>query len=324
MNNATVSVQETKKKTGRSPLTVIKKLIPFFGLIGLFVLFALTTNGRFLTATNLTNIVSQACVTMIAAIGCTFVMAHNNLDFSLGGACALAAVAAIVVGNLVSPWLILPVCLAVGTFCGFLTGFLHIKARIPAFMSGMCIMFIGRGVAQGTYQILPMRLPAELKFLQELWFYLAVLALVFVVAYILFEFTKIGKYNKLIGSNPKCANLSGVKVNKYKIIAFIISGFVVGIAAFVTVIRGGGAGAQTGNSLETNVLLSLTLGGLPLAGGSETKMRSAIVGALTLFILNNGLTMWGIDATLINVVKGVVFLAVVFVSISHDKSKVVV
>lgn len=116
--------------------------------------------------------------------------------------------------------------------------------------------------------------------------------------------------------------LSGIKVNKYKVIAFVISGICVGIAAFVTVIRGGGAGAQTGNSLETNVLLALTLGGIPLAGGSGTKMRSALIGGLTLFILNNGLTLWGIDPTLIYVVKGIVFLAVVFVSIGHDKSKV--
>ena len=174
-------------------------------------------------------------------------------------------------------------------------------------------MFIGRGVAQGTYQILPMRIPASLKTFQELWFYLIVLVVVFVVCYIIFEYTKIGKYNKLIGSNPKCAQLSGIKVNKY---------ICVGIAAFVTVIRGGGAGAQTGNSLETNVLLALTLGGIPLAGGSGTKMRSALIGGLTLFILNNGLTLWGIDPTLIYVVKGIVFLAVVFVSIGHDKSKV--
>ncbi|MED9903079.1 MAG: ABC transporter permease [Lachnospiraceae bacterium] len=314
---------ESKTVSGKKgDIAVIKKLVPFLGLIGLFIIFAATTDGKFLRATNLTNIISQACVIMIASIGCCFVMAHNNLDFSLGGTCALCAVAAVVAGNLVSAWLVFPICLLVGAFCGFLTGILHVKAKIPAFMAGMCIMFIGRGVAQGTYQILPMRIPASLKIFQELWFYLIVLVVVFVVSYIIFEYTKIGKYNKLIGSNPKCAKLSGIKVDKYKVIAFIISGIIVGIAAFVTIIRGGGAGAQTGNSLETNALLALTLGGIPLAGGSATKMRSALIGGLTLFILNNGLTLWGIDPTLIYIVKGVVFLAVVFISVGHDKSKV--
>ena len=303
-------------------ISFLKKVIPFVGLIVLFVLFALTTNGKFLKPTNLTNILTQSCVTMIAAVGCTFVMAHNNLDFSLGGACALCAVAAIIVGNKVSIALIVPVCLVVGVLCGLITGILHIKMKIPAFMAGMCIMFIGRGVAQGTYQIFPMRLPTEYKILQETWFYVALTIVVFIAAYIVFEYTKIGKYNKLIGSNPKCAELSGVNVDMYKVIAFAISGLCVGIAAFATVIRGGGAGAQTGMSLETNVLLSLTLGGIPLAGGSETKLRSAILGSLTLFILSNGLTLWGIDPTLANVVKGVVFLVVVFMSIGRENGKV--
>lgn len=165
MANESKTVSEKKEqKSGAA----IKKLIPFLGLIGLFIIFAATTNGKFLTATNLTNIISQACVTMIASIGCCFVMAHDNLDFSLGGACALCAVAAVVVGNLVSAWLVFPICILVGALCGFFTGILHVKAKIPAFMAGMCIMFIGRGVAQGTYQILPMRIPASLKTFQEL------------------------------------------------------------------------------------------------------------------------------------------------------------
>ena len=314
------SVGKTKAKHDLKK--IVRNLVPFVGLIALFLIFSFTTNGRFLKPTNLTNIISQSCVVMIAAIGCSFVMAHNNLDFSLGGSCALCAVAAVILGNEVSPWLILPVCLIVGVLCGILTGVLHIKARIPAFMAGMCIMFIGRGVAQGTYLIFPMRLPASLKVLQSTWFYVAVLVVVFIVAYILFEYTKIGKYNKLIGSNPKCSELSGINVNRYKILAFAISGFCVGVAAFVTVIRGGGAGAQTGSSLETNVLLALTLGGLPLTGGSDTKLRSAIIGGLTLFILDNGLTMWRVDPTLCNVVKGIIFLAVVFLSISREKGKV--
>lgn len=318
VNEKTAAAPKEKK----SFYAAFKKVVPFLGLIALFVLFACTTNGRFLRTTNLTNIVSQACVTMIAAIGCSFVMSHNNLDFSLGGACALCAVSAIILGNKVGSWIILPVCLVVGMLCGLITGMLHIKAKIPAFMAGMCIMFIGRGVAQGTYQIFPMRLPANMKVLQNMWFYIAVLAVVFAIAYIVFEYTKIGKYNKLIGSNPKCAELSGVNVNRYKILAFVISGLTVGIAAFVTVIRGGGAGAQTGSSLETNVLLALTLGGLPLTGGSDTKIRSAVIGGLTLFILDNGLTMWGVDPTLSNIVKGIIFLAVVFVSITRERGKV--
>lgn len=315
---------ETLSTQKQRSAEIFKKMIPFLGLLLLFVLFSLTTGGRFLKIKNLRNIVSQSAVTMVAAIGCCFVMSHDNLDFSLGGACALCAVMGIVVGGYTSYALMLPICIITGMLCGLITATLHIKARIPAFMAGMCIMFAGRGVAQGAYQSFPMSLPRSYKVLQNVWFYLGVVVVIYAVAYLLFEYTKVGKYNKLIGSNPKCAALSGVNVNRYKTLAFVISGFTVGVAAFMTVIRGGGVGTSTGSNLETNVLLALTLGGFPLTGGSASKIRSAIVGTLTLFILNNGLQLWGMDPSIIYIVKGIVFLAVVYISLDRSSGRVMV
>ncbi len=319
MQNAEMVVMKKQSRAG-----LLKRIVPFLGLFLLFALFSLTTGDKFLTVKNLRNVISQSAVTMVAAIGCCFVMSHDNLDFSLGGACALCAVAGIVLGGLTSYALMLPICIVTGMLCGLITATLHIKARIPAFMAGMCIMFAGRGVAQGVYQTFPMSLPREYKVLQDVWFYLGVVAFVFAIAYVLFEYTKIGKYNKLIGSNPKCAELSGIHANKYKTIAFLISGITVGFAAFMTVVRGGGVGTSTGTSLETNVLLALTLGGFPLTGGSTAKIRSAIIGTLTLYILNNGLQLWGVDPSMIYVVKGIVFLAVVYISIDRSSGRVMV
>lgn len=85
------------------------------------------------------------------------------------------------------------------------TGILHVKAKIPAFMAGMCIMFIGRGVAQGTYQILPMRIPASLKTFQELWFYLIVLVVVFVVCYIILNTQRSVNTINLLAQSQMCA-----------------------------------------------------------------------------------------------------------------------
>ena len=140
--------KESKDKTKRAEL--LKKVIPFLGLLVLILLFSLTTQGKFLTVKNVRNIMSQAAVTMVASIGCSFVMAHDNLDFSLGGACALSAVAGIVISEYTSYALMLPICIVTGMLCGLITSVLHLKAKIPAFMAGMCIMFAGRGVAQGA------------------------------------------------------------------------------------------------------------------------------------------------------------------------------
>lgn len=301
----------------------IQKILPFAGLILLFIIFSCSTDGRFLTVNNLQNIISQALITMVAATGTIFVMAHNNIDFSLGGACAASAVLAYCITDGKNLFLMFVLCIVFGIMCGLLTSVLHIKGKIPAFMAGLCIMFAGKGLAQGVYTVKTMYLTSATE-LANIYFYLFVLVIVFATGYIVFNYTKIGKYNKLIGSNPEAALLSGINVAKYKTIAFVISGTTVGIAAFLNVVRVGAVTYSTGTNLEIDVLLSLSLGGISMTGGSSTKMRSVIVGTLTYYILSNGMTLWGVDANLVSVVKSVVFLITVYISIDRSQKRVIV
>ena len=314
----------TLKLMNKKNIDRLRKAIPFLGLFILIVLFAFTTNGRFLRQMNIMNILSQSTIIIVAGIGCTFVMAHNNLDFSLGGACAFSAVIAFIVASHTSYALLLPVSILVGMLCGFITATLHIKARIPAFLAGLAIMFAGRGLARGTEQHFRMVLPSNFVPLQNVYFNMTVVILLFVIAYILFEYTKIGKYNKLIGSNEDVSKLSGIPVSRYKTIAFLVSGFTVGVAAFLSIIRGGGVSAATGLNLEIDVLIALTLGGLPLTGGSQSKIRAILIGALTLTIINNGLILWGVSASVIDIIRGIVFLSVVVISIDRGSGKIMV
>lgn len=301
----------------------IKNIAPYAGLIVLTVIFSLTTGGRFLQARNLTNIIGQSMVTMIAACGCTFVMAHNNLDFSLGGGCALISACSFLVTRGESLALTLLVCMAFGVACGLITALIHVKGKIPAFMAGMCIMFVGRGVVEGLATNRVMNLPASTTQYADNMFYLAFLAVVFALCVFVFNYTRVGKAQKLIGSNPLAAQLSGIDVGKYKTFAFAISGMTLGVASFLTMIRIGSVTKTIGSGLETDVLIALTLGGIPLTGGTGTKMRSALVGSLTYFILGNGLTIWGLDANIISIVKGAIFLATVFITMERSGSKYV-
>lgn len=300
------------------------QLIPYLGLAAVFLLFALTTDGRFATLKNMKLIITQCSVTMVGAIGCTFVMAHNNLDFSLGGAMALCSVAAFFTAEKIGFFWLLPLCIAVGICCGLFTSLIHVKAKIPAFMAGLCIMFAGKGVAQAAYATKQMFLPAQVTALGTLPFYLGIVAALLLAGYFLFNFTKLGKYNKLIGSNPRTAALSGISVGKYKAAAFAVSGICVGIAAYMTMVRTGGITGSTGTNFETEVLLSLTLGGIPLTGGSNTKMRAAVVGTLIYYFLNNGLVLWGVGANQVSILKAVIFLAAVFMAIDRGKNEVMV
>lgn len=295
----------------------IRKIIPVAGLAILIILFSLTTGGKFFTWQNLKNIVMQASIALVAAVGTVFVMAHNNLDFSLGGACALASVLAYLCsgGNL---WLFIPLAIVFGVLCGLFTSVIHIYGRVPAFMGGLCLMFAGRGVAQTATASKYMMIAASGK-LNNFWVFLGVVAVVFGIGYFLFNYTKIGKYQKLIGTNPRATELSGISVNKYKTLAFVISGVTLGIAASLTLSRSLAVTGNTGLNLETDVLLALSLGGISMAGGSATRIRSAIIGVLTYYILNNGMLLWGMNPDYVDIVKAVFFLATV--SISIDRSE---
>lgn len=295
----------------------MKRIVPVAGLVILFLMFAFTTDGKFLAWVNLQNLIIQSAITMVAAVGTAFVMAHNNLDFSLGGACALSCVLSyLIAGQRLILFFIL--CIVFGVVCGLFSAMLHIKGQIPAFMAGMCLMFAGRGVAQSVAAEKNM-LMIRAASLNNIGFFLTVLIVVVALGMLVFNYTKIGKYQKLIGTNPNAAELSGISVSKYKTIAFAISGATIGIAACLTVIRSASIIGNTGLNLETNVLLAVSLGGISITGGSATRMRSAIIGALIFFILNNGLTLWGLNPDYVDIVKAIFFLLTVTISIDRSQ-----
>lgn len=295
----------------------VRKVIPLTGLVILILIFSLTTDGLFVRWSNIKSIIMQSSIAFVAATGTVFVMAHNNLDFSLGGALALSSVLAyLVTGGAMIPFFIM--CIVFGVLCGLLSAMIHIKGRVPAFMAGLAIMFAGRGVAQSVNAKQSM-LMVSAAALNKMWIILCVMAVVFIAGYILFNYTKIGKFQKLIGTNPKAAELSGINVDKYKTIAFIVSGVTIGIAACLTVIRSAAINGNIGLNLETDVLLALSLGGISMAGGSATRIRSAIIGVSIYFILNNGLTLWGLDADYVDIVKAVFFLFTVAISIDRSQ-----
>lgn len=307
---------KTKLSNRDSLLHTLKELFPYLGLILLAVLFALTTNGKFLRPSNLMTILKQSVIVMIGAMGSSFVLAHGNMDFSIGGEMALCCLLSYYVSQL-NPYLMLPACILTGMLLSLIVSVVHVVIGVPAFVSGMCVMFIGKGIVQSVSGS-GLTCPPMYNALDKTWFYVCTLVFVLAVTYILFNSTKIGRYNRLIGSNPEASFLSGIDTRKFKVLAFLTSGFCVGIASFLTIVRGGGVSAQTGASFEMDTIIVLTLGGAPLSGGSGVKLRSALLGALTYFVLSNGLVIWGVNAEIIFAIKGILFLTIV--ALTFDRS----
>lgn len=311
-------IDKLKSKFGEkeSLRRVLKEMIPYLGLVLLFILFATTTRGKFMRTGNLMMILKQSVIVMIGALGSSFVLAHGNMDFSIGGEMAMCCLLSFYVAQL-NPYLMLPACIIIAMLLSLVVSVIHVVVGVPAFVSGMCVMFIGKGIVQSVSGN-GMACSPIYNALDKNWFYIVVLCAVLVITYVLYNYTKIGRYNRMIGSNSVAAFLSGIDNKKYKILAFLTSGFCVGVASFLTMVRGGGLSSQTGSTFEMDTIIVLTLGGAPLSGGSGVKLKSALLGALTYYILSNGLIIWGVDAEIIFAIKGLLFLTIV--ALTFDRS----
>lgn len=297
----------------------ISEIFPILGTVAVAVLFAVTTKGRFLAIGNLKLIIVQSTIVMIGALGTAFVLAHGNVDLSIGGVLAMSCLAGYYAGQ-IQPALLVPACLLSSVGLSLLVGATHVYLGIPAFISGLCVMFIGTGVVQSLAGA-GLTTPKEYDGLDNIWFYLAVLAVVIAVSCVLFHATKLGRYSAAIGANPRAAQLSGVNVRRYKMLAFLYSGVCVGIGAFLTLLRSGGITASTGGTFQIDCLIVMVLGGLPLSGGFGVKIQNVAFGALAYYMLNNGLIMSNVSPTIIFAIKGVLFLLIVGITYNRHSGQ---
>ena len=142
-------------------------------------------------------------------------------------------------------------------------------------------------------------------------------AVVLIIAYIAFRWTKFGTYLKAIGAGEKAAKFSGIRTDKMKFLVYVLAGALTGFAAFINVVKVGSVTSSGGNQLETQILIALVLGGMPISGGAKVRFMNVIVGSLLYIVLNSGLTMMGLTTQTMQLIQGVVFL--VFVAVFADR-----
>lgn len=311
-----------KDKTGFNLKAFVKQIIPFLGLLMVVVLFEILSSGKLLSGRNITMLLNQTFTLSLGAIGCSFVIAQGNLDFSLGGIVGIAAAtAATVSGAGLLPTIL--VAVAVGLAIGIFNGSIHAIFGIPAFVVTLAVQFILRGLIVVVTKAGTLPVPFSMYGVDNTPLKFTVLILVFVLGYIVFEYTKVGKQSKAIGSGIPASVQSGVNVKKMKIISFAIVGALSGLCGFFSLIRAGAASTQTGQFFETDVMTALVLGGMPLTGGSSCKIKSAIIGSLILAVLTNGMVLWGINEHMQQLIKGCIFILAVWVSFDKQAKEFV-
>ncbi len=333
----------------KSPLEAAKGLLSsgkqnfiiILAAIALFAVFYLINPG-FASSGNLLTMAKSLVPYAILSLGVTFVIATGGIDLSIGtvlfGSAVLAGAlcktgVTVEEGTL---WLTIPIILATGLIFGLINGFLVAKCKIAPFIATLGSMLFSRGLTAVIAEAVR-GMSSAVKYPSTGWFQRVftnlngfpigivwVLGLTIICMIVMYK-TKVGRYILAIGSNEEAARLSGINVDKYKIIAYAICGTFASLAALFYVAANPSLNLAAGNGMELDAVAGVYIGGTSTTGGSATIIGS-VLGAMILVIIRQGLNLAmssgvGISATNITyAVTGVIVVGAVMLDVLKKKN----
>ncbi|MCF6093786.1 ribose ABC transporter permease [Microaerobacter geothermalis] len=294
----------------------IQRLGPLLGLLLIGIILSIL-EPRFLTVSNLFNVVRQVSINAILAFGMTFVILTGGIDLSVGSILALvgALVAGMMTGG-IDPVLAVIAGIGVGAILGGINGVLVAKGKLAPFIVTLATMTIYRGLTLVYTEGRPITgLPDEFRFLgrgELLGIPVPIILtfLLFILLLIVMEKTTFGRRVYALGGNEEAARLSGIKTNRSKIWVYVISGMTAAVSAIILTSRLNSAQPTAGFAFELDAIAAVVLGGTSLAGGYGT-LGGTLIGALIIGILDNGLNLLNVSSFYQQVVKGLVILIAV-------------
>ena len=296
---------------------ILRAVLPIAGLFVIFIIFNIFTNWRMVS--NLPLVLSQAYVVMISATGVFFIMTMGGLDFSQGSILGLSSIAVCILSKYNIPLAILGgIC--TGAIIGGINGYFYVNRKIQSFIVTICTMFLLRGVIRYLTTNAPVAGSAMLVNFDTIELKVGITVIIVLTAFVIFRFTKFGKYLKAIGAGEKAAIFAGIRTDNIKFLVYVLAGAMTGFAAFINVIKVGSVTSSGGSQLETQILIALVLGGMPISGGAKVRFENIIIGSLLYIVLNSGLTMMGFSTQMMQLIQGVVFL--IFVAVFADRKSI--
>ena len=324
-------VKNTEKKGFK--LDMQKVLAPA-ALVILYILFAIVGNN-FFTWDTAENILQSAYYIGFMAFGVTFIIITGGIDLSLGTVMMCSALIGAYSFNAWGLPLGVGVVLtvAIAMLFGLMNGFMIAKLGLPPFIATLGSQMISMGIGSIITKVQAQTWPAASAEIGG-WFKKALvrtkvfdaipigaiwLLVFFIIAALILHKSKFGRYLYAIGSNEEAARLSGINTANWKIGAYVLSGFFVGMAAlfyaavYSTITPGTGAGQ------EMHGITGVIVGGTSMAGGSGT-MVGTLIGVFIMSVLKNGLPACGLQAPWQNFFTGIVVIGAVLLDIQRTKA----
>ncbi len=333
---AEVVTAAAEEQAPRAPRLVplLLKLRTFIALILVFAFFGVMA-PHFMAVDNMVIVSRHVAINAFLAIGMTFVILTGGIDLSVGSVVGLSGMVAgalltrgiplHVLGVTIYPSVpaVLGLVLLVGVLIGLVNGLLVTRLSVAPFIATLGTLYIARGAAMllssgETFPNLVGRPELEntgfpilgagtiLGVPLSIW----LLVVVAVAAAWLAARTPLGRQIYAVGGNERAAALSGVHVNRIKLVVYVLSGALAALAGLIVTAQLVASHPASGETFEMNAIAAAVLGGTSLAGG-RGSIGGTIVGAFVIGVLSDGLVMMGVSEFWQMVIKGVVIIAAV-------------
>lgn len=291
-----------------------------------WLIFKLLTPRNFGSPANMMSYFQASLIATVGAVGFYFVMVMGMFDFSIGANIMLSAIVGCVFATRfhLGYFGLVAGCMLTGALVGLLNGFFYVKLRIPSMIvtTGLALIYeaVANYIAGGVEQTLPSNLRAFGQMPGDIVLALAA----FCVAYLVLNYTKIGTYTYAIGSNEFVAKNMGINVDRYKVIAFILSGAFLGTMAVLTISYGSSMVAVTGMaSMSRNFVptmgcffgLAFKKYGMPL--------QAIIIGEFVINIIFFGFIAMGAPTAIQDVITGLALLIIITLTTKVGKGEIV-
>ena len=303
---------------------VKSQILILVGVLLVVVITATVLKPRFLTSSNIMNVMTQNAMVVLTGSAAVLLMVSGNFDLSVGMVLSLTGVMhAFMSKNGIPTNGSIIIATLIGTAFGLLNGVMVTKLNIPSVIASLGSMYIARGFAfivawvdGGANVVTGLPLDFEVlgrKMIAGVPLYLYVFLVIIALCYFIFAQTNLGKQAFAIGSNRRAAVLSGIKVGKTILILYLLVGSLAGLAGVTVASRVGSGAPAVGTGFEFDVIVAMVLGGTSIYGG-EGSFLGMIVGALIVGFVGNLLNLMNIMFFYQIVVKGAILIVAVLMT----------
>ena len=288
---------------------------------------------------SLIDIMRNASTVMLLTIGMTLVIATGGIDLSVGAVMAIAASLAALLMNpyvlatelppnlmkLINDpnftwqplWVVILVTLAVSIVCGLWNGLLVAYVRIQPMVATLILMIAGRGIAQLITNGVRIQIfYAPYAYIGQGWFILPfslyLVAMVYILAWLITRKTAIGLFIESVGINFRSSYFSGIDEKKIKLVAYAFCGLCAGIAGLVASSNIKTSDANNiGLTIELDAILAVVIGGTVLGSGGRFSLLASLIGALVIQAITTSMYAFGVAASALQAIKSIVVIAVI-------------